>query len=193
VAKGKKRAHDQGWSIVLIDESGFMLHPVVRRTWAPKGKTPIQYSWDRHDRLSVISAITLSPVRQRLGLYFSIYSHNITFVEVMAFLTTIHRCLGRRFILVLDRLSAHRKAVRLLQAAHPDWFEVVWLPAYAPELNPVEMVWNRTKYTDLANFIPEDLHDLHQAVTTSLDNTRTQGDLIRSFFRHASLELQTFL
>jgi hypothetical protein len=42
VAKGKKRAHDQGWSIVLIDESGFMLQPVVRRTWAPKGETPIQ-------------------------------------------------------------------------------------------------------------------------------------------------------
>ncbi|MBI4758435.1 MAG: IS630 family transposase, partial [Chloroflexi bacterium] len=35
-----------------------MLQPVVRRTWAPQGKTPIQYSWDRHDRLSVLAAIT---------------------------------------------------------------------------------------------------------------------------------------
>jgi transposase len=189
VAKDKKRAHDQGLSIVLIDESGFMLQPVVRRTWAPKGETPIQYSWDRRDRLSVISAITLSPVRQRLGLYFDIHNRNVTFVEVMAFLTMIHRRLRRKFILVLDRLSAHRKAVRLLQAAHPDWFEVVWLPAYAPDLNPVEMVWNRTKYTDLANFIPEDVHDLHQAVSTSLDNTRPQEDLIRSFFQHARLKL----
>jgi len=117
VAKGKKRAHDQGLSMVLIDESGFMLQPVVRRTWAPKGKTPIQYSWDRHDRLSVISAITLSPVRQQLGLCFQIHNHNVTSVEVMAFLTMIHRRLRRKFILVLDRLNAHRKAVRLLQAA----------------------------------------------------------------------------
>jgi len=189
VARGKKRAHERGLSIVLIDESGFMLQPVVRRTWAPKGETPIQYSWDRHDRLSVISASTLSPVRQRLGLYFHLYDHNVTFVEVIAFLTMIHRHLRRKFILVLDRLNAHRKAVRLLQAARPEWFEVVWLPAYAPELNPVEMVWNRTKYTDLANFIPEDVHALHQAVTASLDNTRTQQDLIRSFFEHAGLEL----
>jgi tRNA U34 5-methylaminomethyl-2-thiouridine-forming methyltransferase MnmC len=189
VAKGKKRAHDQGLSIVLIDESGFMLQPVVRRTWAPKGKTPVQYSWDRHDRLSVISAITLSPVRQRLGLYFDIHDHNVTFVEVMAFLTMIHHRLRRKFILVLDRLTAHRKAVRLLQAAHPDWFEVVWLPSYAPDLNPVEMVWNRAKYTDLANFIPEDVHDLRQAVSTSLDNTRTKQGLIQSFFQHAKLEL----
>jgi transposase len=173
----------------LIDESGFMLQPVARRTWAPKGKTPIQYSWDRHDRLSVISAITLSPVRQQLGLCFQIHNHNVTSVEVMAFLTMIHRRLRRKFILVLDRLNAHRKAVRLLQAAHPDWFEVVWLPAYAPELNPVEMVWNRTKYTDLANFIPEDVHALYQAVTASLANTSTQQNLIRSFFQHAKLEL----
>jgi len=173
----------------LIDESGFMLQPVVRRTWAPKGQTPIQCSWDRHDRLSVITAITMSPVRQRFGLYFRIHRHNITFAEVMAFLTLLHRCLRRKFIVVLDRLNAHRKAVRLLQAAHPDWFEVAWLPAYAPELNPVEMVWNHTKYADLANFIPEDIHDLHQAVVASLDNTRTQGHLFRSFFKHAGLEL----
>jgi len=189
VAGDQKNARDRGWSIVLIDESGFMLQPVVRRTWAPKGQTPIQHSWDRHDRLSVITAITVSPVRQRFGLYFRIHRHNITFAEVMAFLTLLHHCLRRKFIVVLDRLNAHRKAVRLLQAAHPDWFEVAWLPAYAPELNPVEMVWNHTKYADLANFIPEDVHDLHQAVAVSLDNTRTQGHLIRSFFKHAGLEL----
>lgn len=185
----KTNARDRGWSIVLIDESGFMLQPVVRRTWAPKGQTPIQYSWDRHDRLSVITAITVSPVRQRFGLYFRIHDHNITSVEVMDFLTKLHYCLRRKFIVVLDRLNAHRKAVRLLQTAHPDWFEEAWLPAYAPELNPVEMVWNHTKYADLANFIPENLNHLHQAVTESLEHTRTQGQLIRSCFQHARLEL----
>ena len=186
---GLKKARDHGWSIVLIDESGFMLQPVMRRTWAPKGHTPIQYSWDRHDRLSVISAITLSPLRCRLGLYFQIHSDNINFEKVMPFIRMVHRHLRRKFILVLDRYSAHRKAVRLLQAEHPDWFEVEWLPAYAPELNPVEMVWNHTKYADLANFIPEDVYDLHRAVGTSIENTRTQTHLIRSFFQYARLEL----
>lgn len=166
-----------------------MLQPVVRRTWAPKGQTPIQRSWDRHDRLSTITALTVSPVRQRFGLYFRIHDHNITFVEVMVFLTLVHYHLRRKFILILDRLNAHRKAVRLLQAIHPDWFEVLWLPAYAPELNPVEMVWNHTKYADLANFIPEDLRHLHRAITVSLDSMRTQSHLIRSFFKHAGLEL----
>ena len=62
----------------------------------------------------------------------------------MVFLYLLRRHLRRKFILVMDRYSSHRKAVRLLQKAGVDWFEVEWLPSYAPELNPVEMLWNHT-------------------------------------------------
>ena len=55
---------------MFLDESGFMLTPTVRRTLAPRGKTPILKSWDRHDRISAISAVTISPKRRRLGLDF---------------------------------------------------------------------------------------------------------------------------
>jgi transposase len=173
----------------LIDESGFMLQPVVRRTWAPKGQTPIQYSWDRHDRLSAIAALTVAPQCRRLGLYFQIHDHNIRFDDVIAFLRLIHRHLRRKFILVLDRYSVHRKAVRLLQESGVDWIEVEWLPSYAPDLNPVEMVWNHTKYADLANFIPKDIDHLKQAVTSSIVETRQLSGLIRAFFDYAGLDL----
>lgn len=166
-----------------------MLQPVVRRTWAPRGQTPLQYSWDRHDRLSTIAALTVAPVQCRLGLYFQIHDRNITFAEVMAFLYLVHRHLRRKIILVLDRLNAHRKAVRLLREVGVDWFEVEWLPAYAPELNPVEMVWNHTKYADLANFIPDDVDALAEAVNASIGDLRQNRHLIRSFFEHAGLEL----
>ena len=108
-------------------------------------------------------------MQHRLGLHFQIHDQNINFERVIEFITLLHRHLRGKFILVLDRYSAHRKAVRLLQEEHPDWFEVEWLPAYAPDLNPVEMVWNHSKYSDLSNFIPEDVDDLHQAVTTGED------------------------
>lgn len=166
-----------------------MLQPVVRRTWAPRGKTPVHYSWDRHDRLSVIAGITVSPVRCRPGLCFQIHAENVNFEKVIEFITLLRRHLRRKFILVLDRLSAHRKAVRLLQAEHPDWFEVEWLPAYAPDLNPTELVWNHSKYGDLANFIPDDVADLNRAVTTSLVSMRFETHLLRSFFLHAGLEM----
>ena len=166
-----------------------MLQPVVRRTWAPKGQTPIQYSWDRHDRLSAIAALTVAPRRGRLGLYSRFHDHNIRFNDVIAFLYLVHRHLRRKFILVLDRFSAHRKAVRLLQEAGVEWLEVEWLPSYAPDLNPVEMVWNHTKYADLANFIPEDIHHLEQAVTKSIVETRRVSKLLQAFFTHAGLKL----
>jgi transposase len=108
---------------------------------------------------------------------------------VIEFITLLHRHLQGKFILVLDRYSAHRKAGRLLQEEHPNWFEVEWLPPYAPDLNPVEMVWNHSKYSDWVNFIPEDVDALHQAVIASLKKMRVQTSLLRSFFQYAGLEL----
>jgi transposase len=43
--------------VVFLDETGLMLQPLVRRTWVPKARTPMMYSWDRHDRLSVIASL----------------------------------------------------------------------------------------------------------------------------------------
>src|SRR4051812_44637976 len=56
--------------LVFLDESGFQLTPVVRRTYAPRGKTPILEAWHRKGRISAISAVTVSPVRRRPNLYF---------------------------------------------------------------------------------------------------------------------------
>lgn len=107
--------------------------------------------------------------------------------KVSAFLKSLH--LRRKYTLVLDRLSAHRTAVRVLGQTHPHWFEVEWLPAYAPVLNPTEMVCNHTKYADLANFIPEDVHHLRHALTASLEDIRRNPTLLRSFFHRPRLAL----
>jgi len=188
VGRGEKKSRENGWPILFIDESGYQLQPLVRRTWAPKGETPVQYSWDRHDRLSVIAGVSFSPVQHRPRLFFQIHQKNIRFDAVIAFLGLVHRHVKKKVILVLDRYSAHRKAVRLLQEQHPDWIEVVWLPAYAPDLNPVEMVWNHSKYGDLANFLPEGIDHLQEAVSTSLERMKTEPALLRSCFRYTGLE-----
>jgi transposase len=171
--------------VVFLDESGFMLQPLRRRTWAPRGQTPIQYSWDRHDRWSVIGALSLAPWALRIGVYFRLYDHNIVAAEVVEFVQQLYRQLGRRLILVWDRWSAHRSAAR--QLAHFDWLQVEYLPAYAPELNPVEAMWNHTKYSDLANFIPDDVHHLSTSITASLNDQRQDPRLKYSFFRYADL------
>jgi len=79
--------------------------------------------------------------------------------------------------------------MRVLQEGGVDCGQPEWLPPYGPDLNPVEQVRNHAKYSDLANFIPDDLADLDRAVRSSMAGQRDQPSLIRSYFRLAGLEL----
>jgi len=171
--------------VVFLDETGLMLQPLVRRTWAPQGQTPVMYSWDRHDRLSVIASLSLSTRRRRIGLYFAVHERNITAEEVEAFLRHVQRHLRRRLILVMDRWAVHRKAAKALADDERFWIE--WLPPYAPDLNPVEYVWDHTKYGDLANYVPDELLDLELELDWSMHETRERPELLRSFFHAAEL------
>lgn len=164
-----------------------MLQPLVRRTWAPAGQTPVMYSWARHDRLSVIAGLSVSARRRRIGLYFAVHEKNIKAEEVVAFLRQVQRSLGRKLIVVMDRWAVHRKVARILFGDERFWIE--WLPPYAPDLNPVEHVWKHTKYDDLANYIPDDLLDLEIEFELSIDQTAERPELLRSFFHATELEL----
>ena len=165
-----------------------MLQPVVRRTWAPRGQTPVHRSWHRHDRLSVISALTISPRRRRIGLYFSVHSDNIRAKEATQFVRRLRRQLGGgKLLLVWDRLNTHRSAAPQLTRA--DAISIEWLPPYAPDLNPVEAVRRHAKYADLANFIPDDIVHLHAELAVSLTRQRRDRYLLRGFFSHAGLLL----
>ena len=166
-----------------------MLQPTVRRTWAPEGETPVSRAWDRHDRWSVLSALTVSPAARRLGLLFDVWPCNVDTEAVLAMLRHLRRRHPGGFLLVLDRWSVHRSAVRQFLARGDGRVEVEWLPAYAPELNPVEHVWGRAKYVDLANFVPAQAEHLRRAVEASLVKTRGRQTTLRSFFEHAKLKL----
>lgn len=172
---------------MFLDESGFLLQPVVRRTWAPRGETPVLDCWDRHDRLSVISAITLSPQRRRLGLVFDIFDHNIVADDFTEFVAKLLRRLGRPITLVMDRWQVHKSGARRLAERFGRRVQTEWLPAYAPELNPVEHVWSHTKHSDLANYVPADTLHLGRSIAESLRGKRTNQSLLRSFFHAAEL------
>jgi len=172
---------------VFLDETSLMLQPLVRRTWALKAQTPVMYCWDRHDRLSVIAGLSVSARRRRIGLSFAVHEKNITAEEVEIFLRQVQRSLRRKLIVVMDRWPVHRKATKNLFGDERFWIE--YLPPYASDLNPVEHVWNHTKYGDLANYIPDDLVDLEVELDWSIDQTQRSPDLLRSFFHAAQLEL----
>lgn len=77
----------------------------------------------------------------------------------------------------------------MLMNKQSKWIQVEWLPAYAPELNPVEQVWNHSKNVDLANFIPRDAKHLGEQLNGALTRQTKRRDLLLSYFKHAGLKL----
>jgi transposase len=186
VAPSKKNARRLGAYLVFADESGFLLIPTVRRTWAPRGQTPrLRHSY-RHDRISALSAISVSPRRRRLGLYYQLYDHNVRRREVYRFVRHLLRHLRGPIFLLWDNIATHRgEPIRRLRARHRR-LQIVPLPAYAPELNPDEGVWRISK-SHLANGQPEHLDRLWGNLTLALEELRDSPAKLRSCIHQSEL------
>ena len=175
----QKKARRLNAYLIFLDESGFLLLPTVRRTWAPRGHTPLLRHRYQRDKVSAISAVTVSPQRQRCGLYAHFHLANITHVEVAAFLRLLLRHLAGPLIVLWDGGSIHRgAAVRQLLARHPR-LQIERLPAYAPELNPDEMVWQHLKGR-LANGSPDTVAELLADMTRVARQLRRTPALLRA-------------
>jgi transposase len=145
----------------------------------------------RHRRLSAIGALTISPRRRRLNWYLQFHADlSIRQEQVVAFLRFLRRHLGGPLEIVWDRLNAHRSAiVRRFVQAHPN-LHTTLLPAYAPQLNPIEYGWAYLKTNPLANFCPDDLATLHRRAAAAANAARCRQRLLRSFVRQTSLPLR---
>lgn len=187
---------------MFYDESGFMLRPLVRQTWAPRGITPIVRCWDRRDRLSAIGGIVVPAAalrtrerpapRHRLSAVFRIHTSNIKTPQATEFLRALERHVKGPLIVVQDKLNVHKAAIRRWLRSRPadaPRVMVEWLPSYAPELNPAEQLWNNGKRVDLANVAPADRNDLRGRVRRSLIRQRCSPNLLASAFDHARLPL----
>jgi transposase len=173
--------------LAFLDESGFFLTPTVRRTFAPRGKRPVLDAWDRRDRWSAISCVTLSPLAGRPGLYFDLLDHNVHAEDVVTFLKELHQRLGPVTV-VWDRNNIHSraKAVKAWLAKHPDVVAEDF-PGYVPDLNPDEGVWGWTKYGRLANLAANDKDELWDHVVDELVEVKFCPDLLRGFIRQTGL------
>lgn len=166
--------------------------PLVRRSWAPRGHTPRLYQRGRsHRKVSVIAAVVVPPTRDRVGCYFRLHPDaNINGPLLVAFLRQLRRQLPTPIILVWDRLKAHRgQAVQTFLAGEPR-VHIELLPAYAPELNPVEFLWGHAKHNPLANFAPVDLASLTATTRSTVRSLQRRSDLLHSFLRHSPLFLR---
>jgi len=177
-------------TLVFLDEAGFLLTPLVRRTLAPRGCTPILPAWQRHDRISAISCVTWAVTADQPELYFELLPADLTVQaeDIVAFLRALRQQVPGPLTLVWDRHTIHSRS-RLVQAWLAGQSDVVLedLPGYAPALNPDEMVWAWLKYGRLANLSVRDVAALRDHLTRELEWAAFDRELLAGFFNHAGL------
>jgi transposase len=174
----RRQAH-----IAFLDESGFLLMPLVRRTLARRGQRVFLRGSATHERLSAISCVTLSPQALRAGLYFwLLVNQNFHGEEVVEFLRYLTRRVPGAWTIVWDRNKIHSmcKAVKAWPAKHPR-VVVEEFPAHDPDADPDEWVWSWAKYGKLCNLCPADVESLYEAVEKALEDLKHQPHLLASF------------
>ena len=166
------KAREIGAHLVFLDETGFLLIPNVRRTWRPSGKTPVIHYAGHWDKISAVTALSASPKKKRMALYFRFYpKHSINHRDIARFLQHLLRHLQGPIILLWDRSRIHRgPAIRTLFNRHPR-LQAKMFPGYAPELDPAEFVWAQMKQAT-ANGTPENIGALKRLLESPTGRLR---------------------
>lgn len=171
-------------TLVFTDESGFYLLSAVVRTYEPKGLTPVLYHWSGRDHLSVMGAVTTT-----LKVYTLVRSKAVNGLHCIEFLEYLLRQIGGSLLVIWDGSPIHRRrAVKdfIAGVGRARWV-VEALPAYAPDLNPMEWMWKHLDYVELRNRTCMDLEELHLEFQVTVGRVRSKRTLVQSFFDGADL------
>jgi transposase len=192
LAARKKSARRRGAWLIFQDESGVSLTPVVRATWAPRGQTPVlrhKFNWKR---MSMSAALCYRPDRSAAELVFATQAGAYNTETLIEFLGQLRDHLGdnAKISLLWDGLPSHRsRDMTRFLAGCRSWLRVERLPAYAPELNPVEGLWGNVKGTELANRCPDTIDEAMQAASAGLERVSGDTDLCFAMLRRTGLLL----
>jgi transposase len=177
-----KKARRQGRKIVFIDESGLSQRPTRIRNWSPKGTTPILRHSLNWQNVSVIAAIDDATFR------FRFVAGAVKAEEFAGFLKTLCRTTREKLLVIWDGLPGH-KSRRVKEQVKSMNGQIVmdYLPAYAPELNPVEYLWAYLKQHEIANLCAQTIGEVANYASRRLKSMQHRHDLIRGCWKHAGL------
>ena len=189
VATCKKKAQRRRAWIFFQDESGVSQRPSVRATWAPIGQTPVLTHCFNWKKLSISAALGFRWDGKKSQLFFQTRPDSYNAETLISFLEDLRRELrGRKVILIWDGLPAHKSKIMMAYLnSQRRWLEVVRLPGYAPDLNPVETLWSSLKGKDLSNLCRDRLSEIDAAVKKGLRRISRSRTLAFSFLKHTGL------
>lgn len=175
--------------ILFLDETGLSVIPLVGKTWALRGQTPVLRHNGHWDKVSAIAAVT--PTGR---LYFQMRLGSYDSEGVIDFLKELLREIRRRILLIWDNGKIHRSTeVKAFLRENRRRIEAHRLPAYAPELNPVEPFNSQLKFHQLRNYCPDTTKQLLGMVRRKVRRIQRDPKLVRSFFDQTPLANPTAL
>jgi transposase len=178
-----KRAKRLGADIYFWDESGFRADAVQGQTWGVRGETPVISLPGKRQSISAASAINM-----RGAFWFATYEGGMNAELFIGMLKVLMRGRRRPLYLVLDSLPAHKaKSVLDYVKSTAGKLEFHFLPGYAPELNPDELVWNYVKRTGTAKSPLARGESLQDRIEADLLEVQMNSALVRSFFKAESV------
>ena len=177
----KKKPKNEGRTIIFIDESGLSQRPHRCRTWAPRGQTPVLQYHFNWKTLSAMAGVTW------WNFYFRLFPGTIRSPQIIEFFSHLLRHIPGKLLIVWDGLPAIAAAPCgiLCNSRGRLWLE--FLPAYAPELNPVEYLWSHWKQHELPNFCPTTFGQLSHYARRAFRRMCRRPTLVIAFWQQADL------
>ena len=167
---------------MFVDEAGFYLLPMLVRTYAPVGHTPILRVPLTRDHLSAIGGIT-----PQGRIFMQTQERAYRAEDVVAFLRLLLRKIPGKLLVIWDGASIHRAKIikEFLAAGAAKRLHLERLPGYAPDLNPQEGVWNLLKRRELKNLCCQHLSEVREALVRAKERLRHRREILQSCFLHA--------
>jgi transposase len=176
-------ANADGGEVYFWDESGFRADTVHGKTWGVKGRTPVVERPGQRQSISAASA-----VNAKGAFWYCTYQGGLTAELFVTLLKKMMRCRSKPVHLVVDGLPAHKTAlVKEYIASTNGMLTLHYLPGYAPELNPDELVWSHMKRTGVARTPLRRGEKLQEKIESQLAAIKRLPRLVRSFFQAPSV------
>lgn len=175
----QKQAKRDKATIYWADESGLRSDDVRGRSFAPIGKTPEIRSTGKRFGVNMISALS-----NKGSLAFQVFEGRFTSVTFIGFMTRlIKQAKGKKIVLIVDGHPVHKsRAASQWLDAHAKLIEMHFLPGYAPELNPDELL-NHDVKQGMSKSRPTNRQEMKAALRSHLHRRQKQPEVVRNFFK----------
>jgi len=179
----KKIAKKTGAEIFWLDEASIRSDDPLQRTWGEKGKTPIVKTSGQRQSINAISALS-----NKGGFWYHVYNGKFTADKCVACFQQFLKNRKSPIILIVDGHPVHKskKVMEYIESLEGR-LEIVFLPPYAPDLNPDELVWNQMRNIGTSKKPLKKGESLMNRAILDLESIKRNKKLVRSFFEEKTV------